>query len=1326
MYGDVMVKLCGSKQWEVLAEHKDAEKRLQSSFSLDPLVAHVMAANGFDANDSDACKRAEHFLHPDLARDWLDPFIIPNMRRGAQVVADAIRADKNIAIFGDFDVDGMSATCLLTLALRRLGAQHVRAYIPHRFDEGYGLSQAALQRVIEDQKPDLIITVDNGIAAAPEVAWLLEHGIDVVITDHHEPADLVPVGVPVIDPKMQPDNPSRELAGVGVALKLVDVLGAFFGMPNLWREYVEVACLGTISDMMLLQGENRSLVAEGIRRLRTTGWPGIVALCEVCSVKMQDITADSLPFSLIPRLNAAGRMGNTDVALDLLLTNDLATAFALAHELEDINTRRREIEQSLTEEAMAMAEAMYTASSRVIVIAGEGWHEGVKGIVASRIVACYHVPTLLFSISDGVARGSGRSVGSVDLFAAVNACSDLLLRFGGHAGAVGVTLEAVNINALRVRLEQELSKLDAQDFVSTGEVCAFVSLEELTMPSIASLETLQPFGRGNTRPLFALRAVCMRGRCRVGAQGEHLRFYATDGLSALPAIMFRTPRVQKALDCDEAVDLVFDAVNETWQGHTKPKLMVRDIVYHVAPSKVADTGENTAVEKPIAEKSDAEKPVSIVDELFSETQNILARKTYAGIAEATSFVTHLSCATTPAARVALRELAEGQVLQLRCDEHSTVEVYDEEGELLGSLKRHVGLALAPLLAAGAHYDASVLQITEPGEQHAVAADEQSADQHPGQDFSVSLTIRRYCPAPRSQSQIDLSQPDNNSAGARQSKVPTPILLQPTTCGIQPCEDQQEAQRSRCEHLDYEPLTDAIRQAMIGSSKLLPAQQQALSKLAQHRSTLCVMATGRGKSLIFHIHAAREALAHHKISVFVYPLRALVADQLYHLRVLTETFGLHVRILTGETRKEERDDIFAAAINGLIDIVLTTPEFLAIHARRFAQLNNIGFVVIDEAHHAAHAKGGHRSAYTQLPRVLQQLGNPTCLALSATAHTDDAQEICHLLSIDASDVLIDDSVRTNLQLRDGRDAKDRDAALVHIVSPGEKTIVYVNSREQSVLLARMLRHALPDLGHKILFYNAGLTRSERLRVEEAFRNAEISCIVATSAFGEGVNLPDVRHIVLYHMPFGATEFNQMSGRAGRDGKPASIHLVFGDRDARINERLLAAGMPQRDLLVELYKTLKALARSSSASSMALAQAASDSTSAPAASGDVVASSDVVAPANSAAPIRLSNAELAEAARQRNPRIDIDERSVSAGVAIFSELQLLKIAGYGSARQIFMDMHPSLVDLQQSSRYLEGLHAHGSFEEFRDWVLRASTADLLDRINRPIIPDFGYHV
>ena len=456
------------------------------------------------------------------------------------------------------------------LALGELGASVVRPYIPHRFGEGYGLSQDALTRVMEDGTPDLIVTVDNGIASAEEVRWLLEHHVDVVVTDHHEPADLVPTGVPVADPKLVAEGPSHDLAGAGVALKLVCELGKRLGKPNLWRDYTEIAALGTISDMMPLTRENRALVADGIERLRTTTRPGLVALAAVAGVDLAEITADSLPFSLVPRLNAAGRMGTTDVALHLLLASDPAVAAELAGALEQTNRERREIESQLAEEAMAKVEATFSPDERVIVVAGEGWHEGVKGIVASRIVNKYHVPTILFTISDGVARGSGRSVGSVDLFHAVEQCSDLCVRFGGHAGAVGVTVEASQLDAFRLRLMEVLAHLPEEQFIARGEIACVVGLEELTVSSIASLDLLQPFGQGNKHPLLAVSGVCMRGRSRVGRTGEHLRFVASDGIHSVPAIMFRAPEIERASECDEAVDLVFEPTNETWQGRTKP------------------------------------------------------------------------------------------------------------------------------------------------------------------------------------------------------------------------------------------------------------------------------------------------------------------------------------------------------------------------------------------------------------------------------------------------------------------------------------------------------------------------------------------------------------------------------------------------------------------------------------------------------------------------------------------------------------------------------------------------------------------------------------
>ncbi|MBQ6523437.1 MAG: DHH family phosphoesterase, partial [Atopobiaceae bacterium] len=398
--------LIGSKRWDVLSADGEAERRLVEALAISPLVARVLVARGFVE-----VEEARAFLSPSLERDWCDPLLIPGMAEAADRLELAISRGETIAVFGDFDVDGMSATCLLTLGLRDLGA-NAHPFIPNRFGEGYGLSEEALARVIEGCHPSLVVTVDNGIAAAREVEWLLEQGLDVVITDHHEPGDLVPQGVPVTDPKLWPECPSRELAGAGVALKLIDVLGHRLGQPELWRRYTEVAMLGTISDMMLLQGENRALVADGIAHMRRTSRPGIVALAATAGEDITQITADALPFSLVPRLNAAGRMGSTDVAFNLLYTNDPAEASILAARLEQINNERREIESQLTEAALAAAKATYDGG-RAVVIAGEGWHEGVKGIVASRITNSYHVPAILFSITDGIARGSGRSVGTV-------------------------------------------------------------------------------------------------------------------------------------------------------------------------------------------------------------------------------------------------------------------------------------------------------------------------------------------------------------------------------------------------------------------------------------------------------------------------------------------------------------------------------------------------------------------------------------------------------------------------------------------------------------------------------------------------------------------------------------------------------------------------------------------------------------------------------------------------------------------------------------------------------------------------------------------------
>ena len=1220
-----MSGLLDSKRWEVLPADPAMERSLAESLGVPSLVARVMVARGIRD-----VRQAQEFLHPSLERDWADPSLIPGLVEAADRVQRAVDGGERIAIFGDFDVDGMSSTCLLTLALRKLGVE-VHPYIPHRFDEGYGLSREALDRVIEGSHPDLIITVDNGIASSKEVDWLESQGIDVVVTDHHEPADLVPQNVPVADPKLVSDCVSRDLAGAGVALKLICELGRRYGQPDLWRSYTDVATLGTISDMMLITGENRALVTDGIARMRQTSRPGLVALAAVAGVNLAEISSGSLPFSLIPRLNAAGRMGQTSVAFDLLLTDDAAEAARLAARLETINQDRREIEGELCEEAMAMADATYEGG-RVIVVGGEGWHEGVKGIVASRLVNHYHVPAILFTISDGVAHGSGRSVGSVDLFHAVEQCQDLLIRFGGHAGAVGVTVDAANLDAFRERLEEVLDQLPAEDFVDKDEVAAIVNLGELSIPAISSLEVLAPFGQGNKIPLMAVRGVTMKARARVGASGEHLRFIATDGSNSIPAIMFRVPSVEDASDYDGAVDLVFEAVVETWQGRVKPKLMVKDILYRTAETSLPSDGGTP----------------TLVDDLFSRVPEILSRDEYAGIAEATSFFTKVVGVTFEDRQSVAERLVIGEALLVDHQpdnpvDSNAVALVRGTGEQVGFLRRQIASAIAPLIDGGAAYVAHVRQVTGGN----------------GRSIGVNVQVER----------LDVS-------GVVADEV----------------EVEGAAERKRLSLLAPADLTRSLRSELIGDHELLAAQAKALDSLEAGVSTLVVMATGRGKSLIFHIHAAREAIERNRASVFVYPLRALVADQDFHLTETFRTLGMHVRVLTGETPLEERDDIFSAIASGTVDIVLTTPEFLSIHVRRFADTGRVGFVVIDEAHHVAGAKGGSRSAYGMMPGVLDALGRPRVLAVTATASTLTAEEICRLLSID--NVIVDDTVRENLSVVDDRELRDREAALVSCVSSGEKTVVYVNSREQSVVLARTLRRRIPELGARIAFYNAGLTRADRDRVEEAFRSGILTCIVSTSAFGEGVNLPDIRHVMLYHMPFGSVEFNQVSGRAGRDGKPAQVHLLFGSHDSRINERILESSSPARDDLVTLYRALKTLS----------GRAAADGEDS----------------------ISLSNAEIAESCLAVDSRTSLDERSVSCGISVFRELGFLTTSGYGSARRIRMVDSPDKMELEHSIRYLEGLRSRDEFGEFRDWVLSATAEELLDRINRPITPDFGVRV
>ena len=1196
--------------WHVAAADAAAVTDLVQGMGLSPIVARILVNRGIDSQEA-----AERFLTPRLAEEWLPPSVIPGMDEVASRVARAVTEGEHIVVFGDFDLDGMSSAALAQRGLAVLGAR-VRATVPDRFAEGYGLTPASVERLVA-LEADLVLTVDCGISSAAEVDLLRDAGVDVAVTDHHEPADAVPQGIAVADPKLVAESPSSALAGAGVALKLVQAVGTLLGQDDAWRELTDLSALGTIADIVPLVGENRALVADGIARMRRSPRPGLAALAEVAGCDIGALGADEVAYQLAPRLNAAGRMADPHVALDLLLSDDPIASEALARELDGFNRLRQSTEREMGEAAVAMAEREFTAGDRVLVLAAEGWHDGVKGIVASRLAARFGVPALVFNIEDGTARGSGRSVGEVDLFSAVSSAGEILERFGGHAAAVGATLPAERVPELRERLSRHLETVPAEEFVTPSLVDAELSLGDVSIELAAEVEMLAPFGFGNPRPRFGAAGIFMSARERVGRSSEHLRFSAYDGAESVGAIAFRCPEIERVAACDAAVDLTFEVQADTWRGRKRVQMLVRDIAMHEADPSA-----------PAAE---------LVEDLFARADEILAREEYAGITEADSFHTKLVGVTFEGRQEVIVTLEPGtplRVVRQPDNEYdaNAIALHEPHGAQVGFFNRRLAAALAPVIDAGVEYDVEVTDITGLAEERS-------------RGVNVLVTRRDRIAEPPEE--IDIAE-----------------------------------RRSEFARLAPEVLDRELVRAFIGDGSLHDAQRAALDELASGRRCLTVMATGRGKSLIFHLHAARTALAEERASVFVFPLRALVADQAFHLEEVMAGLGVRVCTLTGESSPTARDEAFAELRSGELDIVLTTPEFLVHHAGRFAATGRIGFAVVDEAHHVGSARAGHRPAYGKLGEAFEELGGPSVLAVTATAGDATAAVIRETLGIEA--VVTDPTVRENLLVEDKRGCADKDSYLAALTGRGDKTIIYVNSREQSVKLARMLRKRAPQIAMRTAFYNGGLARSARHAVERAFRAGDVSCVIATSAFGEGVNIPDVRHVVLYHLPFNDIEFNQMCGRAGRDGVASRIHLLFGPRDARVNEVVLASVAPPRDDLAALYAALKELHV-----------------------------------ANGAA-FEITNAELAESVAKRRAKSSMNERGVSTGLGIFRELGLLESEGHSVYRRLSLVPEPPQVELEASVRYAEGLEEIAEFRRFKEWALGATAHELLERFNRPILP------
>ena len=548
-----------------ISSYEPADARALCAAGFSPITAALLCSRGY--RDAGA---AREFLS--CSTPLSSPFDLLDMDKAAARVKQALSRREHIAVFGDYDVDGITATCLLTEYLRSKGGQ-VTSYIPARLEEGYGLNPIAID-TLKKQGVELIVTVDCGITANQEAQLCKELGIDLVITDHHECKSELPQAAALVDPhrKDQP-QPVTEMAGVGVAFKLAAAIEG--DQEKLLDQYCDFLCLGTVADVMPLTGENRTMVARGLRALANPKRVGIAALMAECAVQKGPVTAGTIGYTLAPRINAAGRMGEVHVATELFLTHDAARAVELAGTLCRLNRKRQEIEGSIYQSAVAMLPP--GGPPQAIVLADESWHQGVVGIVASRMAEEYSCPTFLICLDGDKGKASSRSYGGFNLFRSLEQLSGLLESYGGHELAAGFTIRRACIEPFREKMLQLCSSFRQSDACSTAlTIDCEIPPELLTIENIQALDELEPCGAGCPRPILCMRGLQVTELTEVGG-GKHLRLRLSKGPFTWGAIFFSTNAQRAAVAQGDVVDIAFTPQINEYRSMRSVQLNLVDI-----------------------------------------------------------------------------------------------------------------------------------------------------------------------------------------------------------------------------------------------------------------------------------------------------------------------------------------------------------------------------------------------------------------------------------------------------------------------------------------------------------------------------------------------------------------------------------------------------------------------------------------------------------------------------------------------------------------------------------------------------------------------------
>jgi len=1163
------------KKWNFMDSDIKTRGELAANLQISETIAGVLLHRGI--TDPVA---ADGFLHSEKL-SFGNAFLLKDMITAVKRIQRAIVKQEHITVYGDYDVDGITATALLVRTLNRLGAS-VAYYIPDRQAEGYGFNTEALKQLY-DEGTKLLISVDCGISALQEVE-AVDGKFDIIITDHHIPGTELPKVLAIINPKQSDCKyPDKNLAGVGVAFKVCQAL--WETMKNVsFAEDLDIVTLGTVADIVPLLGENRLIVKRGLTELNHTKNIGLKALIQICNLSDKKIDTGHVGFMLAPRLNAAGRLDSALIGVELLLAEDENRVYNIAKQLDAENIKRQVVEKEILTKVEQFLTQIDITQEKMLLVSGDNWHTGVIGIVASRIVEKYYKPVLIIGIHDGVGKGSCRSIRGFHMYEALFACKDLLEAFGGHAQAAGLTVKPENIPALRKRLNQiAAEKLTEKDYIPVLDIEENLNVCDVDRVFLDELSCLEPYGMGNPRPTFACDNVELFDIRKIGKDGTHLRFKLKQDKGQATALAWNMGEEADRLKQVNTADIAFQPELNEWQGHVSIQLKTQAIRTY--------------------EHKDTE-----LDLFFAENSQLSSRCKDVPVQQ---FFTKLEGSACVECQTAIRGLPVGAVVDVTVEKQNQLFLCTQEKQKLGFLRAEIAQALIDPIKQGLLYKAQIIAIHEVQESM----------------LAVHVLVFQYQPK------------------------------------------HYDAEK-------YQNITmEEVRNVLIGTANNSVLPSDTLHNLQNNKNTL-FMAGHNQQQEIIQIYAAWQAINHHKLTILVYPLRSLINDQYHRFKTQMAKLELTVYKGTGMLSIHEQSCLLEALYNQTIDLLLVTPEFLETHLRFLQAGKATGFFVVAECQYLV--QNDERFFYKNIELLLSGLNKPVVLAVTKQLSTTESEYIKKCLSIER--ILHDKNSAQNLRFIDNRNEQFKINYLKSILEKKEQMLLFVNSPQKAMDVANKLRKQFPN----IAFYHAGLTALWCDRIEQWFQTEKLQAIITTNSCSDRFSLSNIRHVVQYELPFHKVSFQQHIEKAGRDGEVATIHVLFGEKDADINQLILAGRAPDRTIVGKVYLVLK---------ENKTAQAS----------------------------LAMTHQQITVKFSQRYNEM-ITEFCVEQCLLILEELNLIWRETLPQSEVLYFQVPPEIkLNLMQAGSYVEGVHEKEDFNDFKHEMLDMSKNNILTSINKPLYPD-----